>query len=257
MQQEFIPIGQSRAFTFQASSGTGYLWMLAELPPGAWLESVQTATVALPGAPLTTTFVIVGAAEGFGTLRFVLARPWQPSSIAGEQVYQLRVGSSSPVMPLYAAALQHAKASGDVARMRNLATLAEQQLGGSGEIAKALADVKSELAARGSSTVPPYGVAIHDAIASGDVATMRRAEAAAESHLSETQRALAALRGELAQRGGPVVALYGVSLQQALASGDVARMRSVVSQAEATSDLPAEAASALAEVKAHLAQLRD
>lgn len=257
MQQEFIPVGQSRAFTFQASAGTGYVWMLAELPPGAWLESVQTASVAMPGAPLTTTFVVVGASDGFGTLRFVLARPWQPSSVAAEQTYQLRVGSSSPIMPLYAAALQHAKASGDVARMRSLAALAEQQLGSSGDISKALADVKNELAQRGGSPVPPYGVSIQEAIASGDAATMRRAEAAAEGHLSEVQRALGALRQELAQRGGPVIPLYGVSLQQALASGDVARMRSVVSQAEATRDLPPDAASALAEVKAHLAQLKD
>lgn len=255
MQQEFIPIGQSRAFTLQASSGTGYVWMLAELPHGAWLESVQTSSVSLPGAPATTTFVIVGARDGVGVLRFVLARPWQPSTTAGEQSYQLRIGNSTPIMPLYAAALQHAKASGDVARMRSLSAIAEQQLGDSAEISRALSDLKNELAARSGGVVPPYGVAIQEAIASGDVATMRRAEAAATSHLDEVQRALAALRGEI-QRGGPVIPLYGVALQQALASGDVARMRSVVSQAESTRDLPPDAASALAEVKAHLAQLK-
>jgi Domain of unknown function (DUF1843)/Chagasin family peptidase inhibitor I42 len=256
MQQEFIPVGQSRAFTFQASSGTGYVWMLAELPAGAWLESVQTSSVPMPGAPCTTTFVIVGASDGFGVLRFVLARPWQPSQTAGEQAYQLRVGSSSPIMPLYAAALQHAKASGDVARMRSLAALAEQQLGSSAEITKALTELKAELATRGSGPVPPYGVAIQEALASGDVATMRRAEAAATSHLDEIQRALGALRGEIQRGGGPVIPLYGAALQQALASGDVARMRSVVSQAEAAGELPPDAASALAEIKAHLAQLR-
>ena len=253
MQQEFIQVGQSRAFTFQASSGTGYVWMLAELPPGAWLESMQTSGGTMPGAPFTTTFVILGASDGMGVLRFVLARPWQPGSVAGEHSYRLRVGSSAPIMPLYAAALQHAKASGDVARMRTLAALAEQQLGASGEIGKALADVKNELATRHGGPLPPYGVAIQDAIASGDVATMKRAEEAAVAHVDEVQRALGALRGEL-QRG-PVIPLYGVALQQALASGDVARMRSVVSQAEATKDLPPEAASALAEVKAHLSQL--
>ena len=258
MQEEFIAIGQSRPFTFQASAGTGYVWMLAELPPGAWLESVQTATTApgVPGAPITTTFVIVGANDGGGNLRFVLVRPWQPNPIAAQHDYQLRIGSSPPIVPLYAVALQHAKASGDVTRMRRLASLAEQQLGSSDEISKALADVKSELAAKGSSSVPPYGVSIQEAMASGDTAAMYRAEAAAESHLSEVQRALTTLRGELAQRGGPVMPLYGVALQQALASGDAARMRSVVSQAEGTQDLSPEAASALAEVKAHLAQLR-
>jgi hypothetical protein len=270
MQQEFIAIGQSRAFSFQASSGTGYTWMLATLSPGAWLESVQTSSAAHPGAPITTTFVITGASEGLGALRFVLARPWQPHSIAGEHTYQLRVGTSSPVMPLYAAALQQAKNSGDVARMRSLATLAQQQLGSSGEISSALADVQRELASRGggpiaqheqrgSFPVPPYGVAIHEAIASGDPATMRRAETSAVNHLSDVQQALGALRGELARSagGGPVIPLYGVSLQQALASGDLARMRSVVNQAETTANLPADAQSALAEVKAYLGQLKN
>lgn len=271
MKQEFIGIGQSRAFAFNSSSGTGYVWMLAALPPGALLESIQTSSSGAPGAPLTTTFVIVGAADGLGTLRFVLVRPWQPANVMGEQSYQVRIGHSSPIMPLYAAALQHAKSSGDVARMRELASQAQQQLGSSADIAKALGEVQQELnargagggALRGSHPIPPYGVAIQEAIASGDVTAMRRAETSAVSHLNDVQQALGALRDQLARSGdggatgGPVIALYGVSLQQALASGDIARMRSVVSQAEASHDLPADAQAALAEVKGYLAQLKN
>ena len=50
--------------------------------------------------------------------------------------------------------------------------------------------------------VPPYGVAIHQAIAGGDLAQMKSVAAAAEAHLKEygdVRSALAILNAEIAK----------------------------------------------------------
>lgn len=52
-----------------------------------------------------------------------------------------------PVVMLYAAALQEATASGDLARMKQIAAQAEAQLANNAEIASALAAIKAEIAA--------------------------------------------------------------------------------------------------------------
>lgn len=47
--------------------------------------------------------------------------------------------------------------------------------------------------------IPPYGVAIQEAIASGDTARMQQVQQDAESHLKEVTEALAKLRERLGQ----------------------------------------------------------
>lgn len=311
-QSVILSIGHTRKFPLPSSAGTGYVWMLAELPSGAWLEGIEDSGAGVPGGTTTRTFVIYGAREGAGTLRFVLARPWEPLNIADQRSYAVQVRHGGTIIPLYAAALQEAKASGDTARMRQLAAQAEQQLGSSADIAAALSDVKAELGkgptlhplyggaiqdatrsgdltrmktvaaeARAhaddpevaaalpaleaaiaghehntSWAVPPYGVAIQQAIARGDVDAMQRTKADAEKHIADLQRSLKDLDTAIGDGKHPhFIPLYAVSLQQALASGDLARMRSAVAQAEALSDPGPEIKSALAQVKAHLGKV--
>jgi hypothetical protein len=313
-----ISIGQTRKFSLQSSAGTGYVWMLAELPPGAWLEAVEDSGAGGPGGPSTRTFSLFGAKEGAGTLRFALARPWEPLSVADQRVYSVRVQPSTIIVPLYAAALQQAKASGDTGRMRELAAQAEQQLGSSADIQSALADVKEELGKQQHSTihplygvaiqqairsgdlsrmkalaaqaeehaggnaeiaaalpalkaeiakhgqnagfsVPPYGVAIQQAIARGDLEGMKKAKADAERYIADVQGALDGLKGEISRhegKGAAPVPLYAVSIHQAAASGDLARMKVVAAQADALSDQSPEIKSALAELKAQIAKAK-
>lgn len=206
-----ISIGHTRKFSLQSSAGTGYVWMLAELPQGAWLEGVEDSGAGGPGGPSTRTFSLFGAKEGAGTLRFVLARPWEPLSIAEQRDYSVRVHSGTVVVPLYAAALQQAKASGDTARMRELVAQAEQQLGSSAEIQAALADVKAVLGkeqhiekheGKGAVPAPLYAVAIQKAAASGDFARMKAVAAQAEAlpdQSPEIKSALVELKAHMAK----------------------------------------------------------
>jgi hypothetical protein len=87
--------------------------------------------------------------------------------------------------------------------------------------------------------VPPYGVAIHDAIASGDVAQMNKVASDAESYLKEYGEigdGLKKLRAEIDRigggSGGGFHPLYGVAIRNAIASGDADKMKAVASQAE-------------------------
>jgi hypothetical protein len=141
-----INIGSTHNFNLRGSAGTGYAWMLADLPKGTWLESVEITASALPGGPYTQTFIVFGAHEGKGTLRFVLVRPWEPNRIVDEQVFQLRVQKGSPIVALYAVAIQQAAASGDLARMKALAADAEKVAGKNSHIDAALPHLKSEIA---------------------------------------------------------------------------------------------------------------
>jgi hypothetical protein len=47
--------------------------------------------------------------------------------------------------------------------------------------------------------IPPYGVAIHQAISDGDLENMRTVAADAEAHVSEVTEALSKLRQEIAR----------------------------------------------------------
>lgn len=92
-----------------------------------------------------------------------------------------------------------------------------------------------------SHPLPPYGVAIHDAIASGDVGQMQKVAADAESYLKEYGEigdGLKKLRAEIERGGGGgggrsyAQPLYGVVIQEAIESGDAGRMKAVAQQAE-------------------------
>ena len=85
-----------------------------------------------------------------------------------------------------------------------------------------------------------YGVAIHEAIASGDRTWMQAVAREAEAYLAQygdLGAAIEILKAELAKKGettfaGPVI-LYGVIIHQAIASGDAKQMEAVAKQAEA------------------------
>lgn len=104
------------------------------------------------------------------------------------------------IRPLYAAAIQEARASGDRDAMQTVADRAAREGAADPEIQKALEDLRAEL-----TRMPPqalYGVALQQARASGDVAQMRSLAAQAEgSSDPEIQSALADVRAELSSRG--------------------------------------------------------
>lgn len=88
--------------------------------------------------------------------------------------------------------------------------------------------------------IPPYGVAIQDAIASGDVDKMKQVAADAEKYLQEYGEigdGLKKLRAAIGGGGGggrPSYAqpLYAVVIQEAIASGDTEKMKALAAQAE-------------------------
>lgn len=91
--------------------------------------------------------------------------------------------------------------------------------------------------------IPPYGVAIHDAIASGDVSKMQQVAGDAESYLKEYGEigdGLKKLQAEIERLGGGDGAgvkpsfhpLYAVAIQEAIKSGDSGKMKEVSQQAE-------------------------
>lgn len=106
-----------------------------------------------------------------------------------------------------------------------------------------------------------YGVAIHEAIASGDQAKMQEVARQAEAYLAQhgdLGAAIEILKSELAKRGentfsGPVV-LYGVVIHQAIASGDVEKMQAVAKQAEAHLAEYGDVAGSLAALKAAISK---
>lgn len=84
--------------------------------------------------------------------------------------------------------------------------------------------------------IPPYGVAIQDAIASGDQNQMRSVAEAAEAHLNEIREGLQNLHAAMGSPGGGgygggPIPLYGVVIRGAMESGDRGQMESVRQQA--------------------------
>ena len=106
-----------------------------------------------------------------------------------------------------------------------------------------------------------YGVAIHEAIASGDRTQMQNAARRAEAYLAQygdLGAVIEILKSELAKRGaltssGPSL-IYGVVIHEAIASGDAARMQAVARQAEAHLAEYGNVGGALAALKAELAK---
>lgn len=104
--------------------------------------------------------------------------------------------------------------------------------------------------------IPPYGVAIQDSIASGDVGHMQKVAAAAESYLQEYGeigdglKKLHAEIGRLSGTGGAVFQpLYGVAIREAMQSGDPGKMQTIAKQAEDWLNQADEVRSALADLR--------
>jgi hypothetical protein len=86
-----------------------------------------------------------------------------------------------------------------------------------------------------SHPVPPYGVAIQDAIASGDTDKMRQVADDAERYLQEFGEigdGLKKLRAAIGRGGNAAVPLYASAIRHAVQSGDADKMKEVARQAE-------------------------
>jgi hypothetical protein len=107
-----------------------------------------------------------------------------------------------------------------------------------------------------ATSIPPYGVAIQDAIASGDIDKMKQVADDAEKYLQEFGEigdGLKKLRAAIAgpsHGGGTVQPLYAPAIRYAIQSGDVDKMRALAAQAEETLGQADDVRSALAELKA-------
>lgn len=106
------------------------------------------------------------------------------------------------VRPLYAVAIQEAIKCGDINAMKKIQSEAEAFLKDHGDVGAALELLKAKLAGPKDYTgiVPLYGVIIHEAIASGNVARMKEVLVAAEAQLAaagDVRSALTALRAAL------------------------------------------------------------
>jgi hypothetical protein len=106
-----------------------------------------------------------------------------------------------------------------------------------------------------SHPVPPYGVAIQDAIASGDTDKMKQVADDAEKYLQEfgeIGEGLKKLRAEIGRHGGGATPqpLYAGAMRAAIASGDQDNMRALAQQAETALSQADEVRAALADLKA-------
>jgi hypothetical protein len=107
--------------------------------------------------------------------------------------------------------------------------------------------------------IMPYGVAIQQAVAGGDVNEMRRLEKETEAHLSQygdVRSALAVLKTEIAKRdiARAPMPLYAVAMQQAVAVGDLAEMRRLEKEAEAYLTQHGDMQSALTQLRGEIAR---
>lgn len=108
-----------------------------------------------------------------------------------------------------------------------------------------------------SASTALYGVSIHEAIKSGDIEVMKNIQQQAEAYLKDhgdVGAALEILKVELAKQddsSGPIP-LYGVIIHEAIASGDVVRMKKVLRDAEAQLAKDGDVRSALTALRAEL-----
>ncbi len=152
MKKIEITIGQLDRISFASNAGsTGYVWMLASMPGNVFLVDVDDVppTTPMPGKPGTRVFTIVGARPGHGKLTFVLARPWQISAPAQQVSYDVEVTMDHGPIVLYGPALTEARARGDLAEMKALASQARDALAQQGDLANALADLEAEITKAG------------------------------------------------------------------------------------------------------------
>lgn len=118
--------------------------------------------------------------------------------------------------------------------------------------------------------VPPmralYGVPIHEAAASGDLERMKQMLEEAEQYLEQhgdVSAALEHLKIEIARfeaqqepvNPTPIMPLYAVPIHRAIASGDLAQMKALASQAETHVTQHGHVAAALESLKLEIAKL--
>jgi hypothetical protein len=110
-----------------------------------------------------------------------------------------------------------------------------------------------------STPIPPYGVAIQDAIASGDLGKMQSVAADAEKYLQEFGEigdGLKKLKDEIGRHGGGqsqvAAPLYAVTIRSAIASNDLEKMKEVAAQAESMLQQADAVRSALSELQGKL-----
>jgi hypothetical protein len=108
--------------------------------------------------------------------------------------------------------------------------------------------------------IPPYGVAIQDALASGDHDKMRQVAADAEKFIQELGDGLAKLRaatgggggyggGGGGAYGGGIHTLYAPAMRAAIAANDTDKMKDLAQQAETALKQADEVREALGELK--------
>lgn len=108
-----------------------------------------------------------------------------------------------------------------------------------------------------STPIPPYGVAIRDALSSGDLGTMQNVAADAEKYLQEfgeIGEGLKKLKDAIGHHGSGNVLqpLYAPAIQAAIASGDVGKMKEIASQAESMLQQAETVRTALAELQSKI-----
>lgn len=107
--------------------------------------------------------------------------------------------------------------------------------------------------------VPMYAVAIHEAVKSGNINAMKTVLAEAEAYLKDhgdVSAALELLKVEIARikhKAGPIP-LYGVVIHEAIAAGDVERMKEVLAAAEAQLAESGDVRAALTALRAALSE---
>jgi hypothetical protein len=110
--------------------------------------------------------------------------------------------------------------------------------------------------------VPPYGAAIHAAVAGGDLNAMKNLAGETERWLQQTGNvpaALEVLKAEIAKlqakggHGGSVL-LYGVAIQNALAKGDLHEMKTLAQEGEKQASSSGELKGWLDKLKAEIAK---
>src|SRR4029450_8159427 len=111
----------------------------------------------------------------------------------------------------------------------------------------------------------PYGPPIHEAIGRGDLAEMKTLVSEGERFLQEhgdVRSSLEVLKAEVARREAQAadraapssMPPYGPPIQQAIARGDLAEMKALLTRAETIPPKQGDLATAVAQLKAEIAK---
>ncbi|MEN9986845.1 MAG: hypothetical protein RI925_2347 [Pseudomonadota bacterium] len=157
---------------------------------------------------VTTSFELQGKFEGGwqqGSVnyRYLDDGVWHQAAQTIQAQETVSHSPHRPIIPLYAAALQQASATGNLAELKQLAVTAQAQLDQSDDIRQALGQLNAHIAERENTvvSVPPYGVAVQQAIGSGDLAQLKQLAQQIEQQISQSAQLAPAL-AELKQHIG-------------------------------------------------------